>query len=139
VVQAADNGWGKAECGLMGVSTLDLSRIQGEHRRVQAWLYDSLNHGLLAQRLQTLVVLKVLLDDWYFPWALLRQESQLTDMLTNLVMVCSPVFLLPRDHQPGHICFRVGGYHILPRFYVSVRCGLPQPISTRVPRRDTAI
>jgi RUN domain len=57
---------------------------------VQAWLYASLNASVLAQRLQTLSVLKVLLADWYFPWALLRQEDRLTDFLTELVMVLQP-------------------------------------------------
>ena len=88
-VQAADNGWGNGEPNLLGVSSLDIGRFQGEHRRVQAWLYDSLNRGMLAERLQTLVVLPALMEDWYFSWALLRQGSRLTDMLTELVLVRS--------------------------------------------------
>jgi RUN domain len=54
---------------------------------VQAWLYASLNGSVLAQRLQTLSVLRTLLSDWYFPWALVRQEDRLTDFLTELVKV----------------------------------------------------
>ena len=86
-MQAADDGWGHGEPNLLGVNALDLSRVSGDQRKVQAWLYASLNASALAQRLQTLVVLKVVLSDWYFPWALLRQEDKLTDMLTELVKV----------------------------------------------------
>ena len=52
---------------------------------MQAWLHDSLTRGALAHRLQTLVLLKPLLEDWYFPWALLRQDAQLAELLTELV------------------------------------------------------
>ena len=86
-LQAADSGWGHGEKDLIGMNALDLSRVPGEQRRTQAWLYASLNGSCLAQRLQTLVALRKVLDDWYFPWALLRQEDRLTDFLTELVKV----------------------------------------------------
>jgi hypothetical protein len=86
-MQAADSGWNKGQAGMLGFSELDFSHIQGEFRRVQAWLYDSINRGQFARRLQTLILMKSVLEDWYFPWALLRQETQLTDLLTELLKV----------------------------------------------------
>lgn len=86
-LQAADSGWAKGESNLLGFNSLDFSSIPGEVRRVQAWLHDSLNRGSLAHRLQTLILLKPLLEDWYFPWALLRQDAQLAELLTELVKV----------------------------------------------------
>jgi hypothetical protein len=87
LVQAADSGWNRGQAGMLGFDELDLSRINGEFRKVQAWLFDSLNKGSLARRLQTLILMKSVLQDWYFPWALLRQETQLTDLLAEVLKV----------------------------------------------------
>lgn len=70
----------------MGVSQLDLTGMQ-VGRRVQAWLYDSLNKGLLAGRIQALMLMSDLLEDWYFSWGLLRTEGSLQDVLMELVKV----------------------------------------------------
>lgn len=86
-VQAADHGWSKiAPPGCMGLADVPLSGLAGS-RRVQAWLYGSLNAGVLAARLQSLMLMDDLLGDWYFPWALLRTDGALQDVLVELVKV----------------------------------------------------
>lgn len=92
MVQAADQGWSSSEqVGALGVSELELAGLQGG-RKVQAWLYDSLNKGLLAGRIQALMLMSDLLEDWYFSWGLLRTEGSLQDVLMELVKV-TPLFL----------------------------------------------
>jgi hypothetical protein len=93
-VQAADQGWSNnGQIGAIGVShLLEMPGLQGG-RRVQAWLYDSLNKGLLAGRIQALMLMSELLEDWYFSWALLRTEGSLQDVLIELVKVL-PLSLL---------------------------------------------
>ena len=59
-------------------------------RKVQAWLYDGLNKGLLAGRIQALMLMSGLLEDWYFSWGLLRTEGSLQDVLMELVKVPLP-------------------------------------------------
>lgn len=59
-------------------------------RRAQAWLYDSLNRSQLAMRLRAILDMTTLLRDWYLPWALLRQDNALIDVLTELVIVRIP-------------------------------------------------
>jgi hypothetical protein len=86
-MQAADQGWDKGQTGGMGLAQVPLAGVQGA-RRVQAWLYDSLNKGLLAGRIQALMLMNDLLEDWYFSWALLRTEGALQDVLMELVKVC---------------------------------------------------
>jgi hypothetical protein len=39
MLQGADDGWGNGEPRLLGVNSLDLSRIQGDQRRVQVRIY----------------------------------------------------------------------------------------------------
>lgn len=86
-MQAADQGWSSGEqVGALGISELDLSGLQGG-RKVQAWLYDGLNKGLLAGRIQSLMLMSGLLEDWYFSWGLLRTEGSLQDVLIELVKV----------------------------------------------------
>lgn len=70
----------------MGLVDVPLSGLVGT-RRVQAWLYASLNAGVLAARLQSLMLMDDLLNDWYFPWALLRTDGALQDVLVELVKV----------------------------------------------------
>ena len=95
-LQAADQGWSdNSQVGAIGVSQLDLTGMQGG-RRVQAWLYDSLNKGLLAGRIQALMLMSDLLEDWYFSWALLRTEGSLQDVLMELVKV---QFFLVMNHD----------------------------------------
>eukprot|EP00892_Ulva_mutabilis_P004718 jgi/Ulvmu1/2618/UM014_0069.1 len=105
VIQAADQGWSQlAPPGCMGLADVPLTGLSGT-RRVQAWLYSSLNAGTLAARLQSLMLMQDLLHDWYFPWALLRTDNGLHDVLLELVKIESQEGLiqLPLDDllRPG--------------------------------------
>jgi hypothetical protein len=86
-LQAGDQGWSdNGQVGALGSTQLELTGMQ-TGRKVQAWLYDSLNKGLLAGRIQALMLMTDLLEDWYFSWALLRTEGALQDVLMELVKV----------------------------------------------------
>jgi hypothetical protein len=94
-VQAADQGWNGGESGELGLSDVKMTGITGT-TRVQAWVYDSVNKGKLAPRIQKLMSMSKLLDDWYFPWALLRVEGILDDVLVELVKVSYSVLAFER-------------------------------------------
>lgn len=89
-MQAADQGWGSngGQVGALGIAQLEVTGLTGG-RKVQGWLYDSLNKGLLAGRIQALMLMSELLEDWYFSWGLLRTEGSLQDVLMELVKVRS--------------------------------------------------
>lgn len=87
-VQAAERGW-RSEPGtnLGAVDVEEMKQISSHEHKLQAWLYSSLNQGLLAKRLTQLLSLSFLQEDWLFPWAVIRRPGALDELLTELVKV----------------------------------------------------
>lgn len=124
---------------------MPLSGLAGT-RRVQAWLYASLNGGVLAARLQALMLMEDLLSDWYFPWALLRTDGALQDVLVELVKVLPPP-LSSRSAVPSWaappLSLTVCHFAVAPPFLAVCRiragcCGLEAGDPLRPPWRAAA-
>ena len=86
--QAAEHGWRDAAPAAINAASIEaLTDAASPERRTQAWLFQGLSAGSLAQQLAALLASDALLEDWFFPWAALRQADTTALLVEELVLV----------------------------------------------------
>lgn len=94
MLQAAEQGWNAAPPVDLGIAAISFKDISSNEHKLQAWLFDSFNRGLIGQRLTLLLAQKSLLNDWLYPWAVLLQDSLFADLIAELVKIDSQATLI---------------------------------------------
>ena len=87
-----EKGWRGAVAVEIGIKQVEeMTDIVSHHRKLQAWLFMSLSSGHLSDRLSVLLQQTDLLEDWFYPWAALRQGDLTTSLVEEISKARTPV------------------------------------------------